>query len=99
MNLTGQIPSNFAAMTSCDMEYLKDHGPAFVASVAKAGNNCHVHTVNPSLSYARLADILNIGFQKLKISEGVTQTMNALGLFMTRLPIKPTLLIEQALAA
>ena len=70
MNLTGQIPSNFAAMTSCDMEYLKDHGPAFVASVGKAGNNSHVHTVNPSLSYARLADILNIGFQKLKISEG-----------------------------
>jgi hypothetical protein len=46
----GNFQNNFFAMTSCDPLYLADHGPAFVASVAKAGNNCHINVVLPTQS-------------------------------------------------
>jgi len=71
VNISGSIPNTFVAMTSCDMTYLRDHGPAFTASVAKAGNSCHIHTVNPSPNYhfSKIERYFKNAFEKLRINE------------------------------
>jgi len=47
MNIRGELPYGFVTLVSCDSRYLHAHAPAFISSCAKAGNNVHLHVVNP----------------------------------------------------
>lgn len=63
--LGSEEPKGFVIFASCDNEYAKLHAPSFIHSVAKAGNNPHVHIIDPELD--GLEALLNVkNFVKTK---------------------------------
>lgn len=91
MNLSGTIPQKrntsnepLIVMAGCDPVYLRDHGPAFVASLALSGNSCHIHVVDPEAEdHARWMHDLTVGFYKLRKNrtQDITFTESVLSLY------------------
>lgn len=70
----GEIPTGFVIMSSCDPVYLRAHAPAWIASCALAGNNAHLHIINPSDDDLAFAYTLRLRAKKLNTDFVMTIT-------------------------
>lgn len=59
LNLYGELPAGPVVFAACDSKYFIDHAAAFAKSSARAGNDVHIHVINPTEQVFGLACVLN----------------------------------------
>lgn len=67
-DLYGELPLGDTLLAACDSHYLHQHVPALVASADRAGNNLHVHVVNPTAADWAWVTRLKLGVDSIRFT-------------------------------